>query len=1189
MGQADATRRLSNRRFWIWLGGLLLLAAVVAVGMGFFKDGRTAPSLEVTLLAPEQATPGLPTQLKVLTRDGKTNQAVPGAAVKVVVTDSDGRTIWSGDATTDEHGVVQVVAEIPEDARAGSCRVHAEASSGQGSVEVENSFELKRDFKIYVSTDKPLYQPGQLIHIRGLALATADLRPVGDQEALILVMDPKGNKVFKKKLMTSAFGLVSTDFQLADMIGLGPYRISVELGDTSSEQVVTVKRYALPKFKVTVDADKRFFAPGEIAEGTLEARYTFGEPVTRARVELVAMEAVETLKPFATLSGTTDAEGRWAFKLPLKQYFVGQDLKQGDGMIALQATVTDPAGQKQTRTLDLTVTTRPLRVELFPESGKLVAGVENRVFVLTAYPDGRPAQTTVTVSGVEESLETSSAGIARFAITPSGGVESRTVVAVDKQGQKATVTRQLQPDAAAQGILLRLDRAIYRTGDTAQVTLFSPGDGGRLFLDVIKERRTALTRALTIENGKAELALDLPPELFGTLELHAYRILPDGNIAGDTRVIQVARASDLTIAASLAQERYRPAEKALLQLAVTRSSTKQPVQAALSLAGVDEAVFALHEARPGLEQVYFAIQEEILKPRYQLAARPGVNIAEAVQSSEAMPPEQQQATAALFTTFEGKGVPNARPGERFAARQQRFEEEAREHWLLVRGALPFIPALLFGLFGLVVLGYGFKRLFRRRPLAGLTNEDQLKIKRSVRGALVWLVLGFGLPVGTATLGLWIAHELHMHHEEWGLLAGLYLMALFCLWRLRKRTRTYASVEATRQAPLFWRLMNLLPAAYIMLLLVVALGFVAAEVHPRAVDEDAVIGVLILACLMTVLMLGSFSAIGRSLQERTSTGRYLWLSLSRPGFFIVPVLIFGLGMTFAPGAMRMDRMEMAAPINALQDIDEDIARPAMRAGGMAKMAMAEMAPPGAKDEMKKGGKAEGGGSGGKELKQPTRIRRFFPETLLWLPEVVTDEQGQAEIEIPLADSITTWRLGMSAVSREGYLGAAQKQLVVFQDFFVDIDFPAALTQHDRVSVPVALYNYLDVPQTVRLEVQKEPWFRLHGPGVYSQMLGPREVSGVQLSVEALTPGRHTLTVKAAGTELADAVARQVRVEPDGELQEVAFSGRLEGTIAQNIVIPGNAVSGASRILVRLYPGVFSQVVEGMESLLRLPGG
>ena len=52
------------------------------------------------------------------------------------------------------------------------------------------------------------------------------------------------------------------------------------------------------------------------------------------------------------------------------------------------------------------------------------------------------------------------------------------------------------------------------------------------------------------------------------------------------------------------------------------------------------------------------------------------------------------------------------------------------------------------------------------------------------------------------------------------------------------------------------------------------------------------------------------------------------------------------------------------------------------------------------------------------------------------------------------------------------------VTVFQDFFVDIDFPVALTQNDVVAVPIAVYNYLKEDQTVSLKVSREDWFELY---------------------------------------------------------------------------------------------------------------
>ncbi len=42
-------------------------------------------------------------------------------------------------------------------------------------------------------------------------------------------------------------------------------------------------------------------------------------------------------------------------------------------------------------------------------------------------------------------------------------------------------------------------------------------------------------------------------------------------------------------------------------------------------------------------------------------------------------------------------------------------------------------------------------------------------------------------------------------------------------------------------------------------------------------------------------------------------------------------------------------------------------------------------------------------------QKARLRQWFPETLLWRPQLITDDRGRYTLDIPLADSITTWRL------------------------------------------------------------------------------------------------------------------------------------------------------------------------------------
>ena len=98
-------------------------------------------------------------------------------------------------------------------------------------------------------------------------------------------------------------------------------------------------------------------------------------------------------------------------------------------------------------------------------------------------------------------------------------------------------------------------------------------------------------------------------------------------------------------------------------------------------------------------------------------------------------------------------------------------------------------------------------------------------------------------------------------------------------------------------------------------------------------------------------------------------------------------------------------------------------------------------------------------------------------MLWLPDAVTDQDGRLHLDIPVADSITTWRITALASTQDGRMGSASGALRVFQDFFIDLDLPQSLTAGDEVAVPVGVFNYLPGSQTVRLELERAGWFEL----------------------------------------------------------------------------------------------------------------
>jgi uncharacterized protein YfaS (alpha-2-macroglobulin family) len=191
---------------------------------------------------------------------------------------------------------------------------------------------------------------------------------------------------------------------------------------------------------------------------------------------------------------------------------------------------------------------------------------------------------------------------------------------------------------------------------------------------------------------------------------------------------------------------------------------------------------------------------------------------------------------------------------------------------------------------------------------------------------------------------------------------------------------------------------------------------------------------------------------------------------------------------------------------------------------------------------------------------------------------------------MADSITEWRVTSLAHSLDGKLGSGVSGITVFQDFFVDIDFPATLTRGDEVAFPIAIYNYLDVPQTVTITLEPDDWYTALGATEAVVELAAQQVAVAKFPVRVDEVGIWGLTVKGLGTKLSDAVHRVVTVVPDGKENVATHSGALEaGIVEYTVNFPPEAVPGSEVLYMNLYPAYLTQVVEGLDSMLSVPYG
>ncbi|MBK8988749.1 MAG: hypothetical protein IPM39_22195 [Chloroflexi bacterium] len=1093
---------------------------------------------ETIILGQSDLVPGSTAVLRVAVRDSRDAAPLTGATVNVRLQAPGGaaQTVYSGQ--TDSLGTADVAFAVPDDAQSDYTLI-IETASPLGDDRVERPITLSRDYRILLTTDKPLYQPGQVIHLRALALSTFDRVPAAGQALEIAIADGKGNTVFRQTVPISAFGVASADFQLAGEVNTGPYKITATLGGDSSEKTVTVERYALPKFNVTLTTDRAYYRPGDVVRGSLNAAYFFGKPVADSAITLTGFTFDFERQDAVALQGVTDAQGGYEFEFTLPGFIVGSDLEGGLGMFYLQASVTDQANQTEAKQLSLPVSEQGLIIEAIPEGGQFRSGVENLLYVLVSTPDGAPAPAELSVAwqseGLADTAVTNPYGLAQFPITPTNPYQQLTITASDAQGRSASQTFYFDGSYQAESVLLRPDKPIYQVGETMNLVILTSAQSGAVYLDIIREGQTISTRALPITDGQTLTAVDIPPDFFGTLELHAYKILRDGTIARDTRLVLVDEANDLALTLAPDKEEYRPGETAVLTIH-TAGQTGEGVASAIGLAVVDEAVFALAEQDPGFAKLYFMLEQELLQPKYDLH---GFSVPDLLT-------DQPVADAALRAAQEGAAAASLAEA---APQSVNFSLQANSHDDAMQLAYEhqdnYFTILSGGLFALM--------LTVALAIGGITAVAVW------RAGSFWKKLG--TAVGLGVVGLIFLYGLITLVNDVFWRSGDTIMSLLALACLGSFIALLVIAWRKKERALSWGLWLLL-AFVVLLPLLVVVGDMGSF-NPDDTWLWLTIVVLLLIPLAFLL-----HAAGFVWQKRWGTAVLaLFVALGAAAVPLAGTMASQVGTTLGRTGMGLDGGMMMNDMVVEAEV---------------MMAVEEMAP------MPTAAPAADKSASGSE---PPRLRQYFPETMFWLPDGETDANGNLVVDIPVADSITTWRLTALASSQDGRLGSATGGLRVFQEFFVDLNLPLALTVGDEIAVPVGVFNYLPDAQTVRLVVEDASWFTLLDEREKSIEIAANDIEVVYFRVRADQFGRQPFTVTAWGSTMNDAIRKEVQVVPNGKEIRGSESGRLTvgEPIQTNVAIPTDAIPGTQAITVKIYPGVVSQVVEGLDSMLQMPNG
>ncbi len=357
----------------------------------------------------------VPTPFYVKVYRGSPDKPVKNAQIKIFLNN---RLLLKG--LTDHRGEYKTPLYVKEE-KSGKMRIEVE----KGAEKLETEFFVRvkgkeENMDVYITTDKPIYLPGQEVHIKIMVLQIPELKPVENRKLLLRVSDPHGNVILKDTLYTNEFGIAYKKFKLADDIRTGFYHIGVKGENIWQWHRIEVTEYELPKFGINIVFDKEYYTPNEKVEGRIECQYITGEPVAGGIVELKVLERWQN--ETSKITGHTDKEGKYKFSFTYPEDYYG---------VILELTVKDSSGFVVTKTLLVPFP----RIKILPQGGKFVKGFKNKFYVLFKSVPNTPISTDlkIKVLGKEFTVRTDSLGIGEGEIFIGEDVEKIVFEISDKE------------------------------------------------------------------------------------------------------------------------------------------------------------------------------------------------------------------------------------------------------------------------------------------------------------------------------------------------------------------------------------------------------------------------------------------------------------------------------------------------------------------------------------------------------------------------------------------------------------------------------------------------------------------------------------------------------------------------------------------------------------------------------------
>ncbi len=267
------------------------------------------------------------------------------------------------------------------------------------------------DYVTHLTTDRPMYRPGETVRFRSLTLERFSLKPAQQKFHLrYRIVGPRNVEIFNKEVASELlttdktdpakkntfkgpggvplFGLGVGEFALPADLAEGEYTLQVsEVNERFHDEKrnFLVRRWQAPRLNKEVQFNRSSYGPGDPVKIQVRAVPVQGQQQFRNNIRTLARVVVDGVSVLSQ-DQPTDNEGRAEFEFALPPHIL-----KGIGVVTVEC---HDGGNVETVVRNLPIVLRDLHVSFFPEGGDLIAGVPNRVYFQVRTPANQPAELT---------------------------------------------------------------------------------------------------------------------------------------------------------------------------------------------------------------------------------------------------------------------------------------------------------------------------------------------------------------------------------------------------------------------------------------------------------------------------------------------------------------------------------------------------------------------------------------------------------------------------------------------------------------------------------------------------------------------------------------------------------------------------------------------------------------------------